>query len=90
MIIPWIIVGPIAGVLADRISRKAIMVTADAVRGILTLIIPFTENIGTLKIIVFFIGVASASPLKTLETETIQSKNRLFVEEKKKGIETIS
>ena len=40
MVIPWIIVGPIAGVLADRISRKAIMVIADIVRGLLILLIP--------------------------------------------------
>ena len=61
MIIPWIIVGPIAGVLADRISRKAIMVVADVARGTLILLIPFTEDIPTIMAIVFFIGVASAS-----------------------------
>ncbi|MCG3217406.1 MAG: MFS transporter, partial [Candidatus Heimdallarchaeota archaeon] len=61
MVIPWIIVGPIAGVLADRISRKAIMVVADVARGMLILLIPFTEDIPTIMAIVFFIGVASAS-----------------------------
>ncbi|MHA1911338.1 MAG: MFS transporter [Candidatus Kariarchaeaceae archaeon] len=61
MIVPWIIVGPIAGVLADRISRKAIMVSADVVRGMLLLLVPLVEDIPTLMIIVFFIGVASAS-----------------------------
>ncbi|MHA1466370.1 MAG: MFS transporter, partial [Candidatus Heimdallarchaeaceae archaeon] len=30
--LPWILVGPISGVLADRISRKAIMVSADFLR----------------------------------------------------------
>jgi MFS family permease len=61
MVIPWIIVGPIAGVLADRISRKAIMVIADIVRGSLILLIPLVEDIPSIMIIVFFIGVASAS-----------------------------
>ena len=40
-IAPWIIFGPIAGVLADRFSRKAIMVTADAIRTVGFLVFPF-------------------------------------------------
>ncbi|MCK5342096.1 MAG: MFS transporter, partial [Candidatus Heimdallarchaeota archaeon] len=42
-------------------SRKAIMVTADVVRGTLILLIPLVEDIPSIMVIVFFIGVASAS-----------------------------
>lgn len=60
-IIPWIIVGPIVGVLADRISRKAIMIFSDLLRAVSISLIMFTENIFGLMIISFLVGVASSS-----------------------------
>ncbi|MCE7737584.1 MAG: MFS transporter, partial [Candidatus Heimdallarchaeota archaeon] len=60
-IVPWIIVGPIVGVLADRISRKAIMIFSDLLRTISIFLIMFTENIYGLMIISFLVGVASSS-----------------------------
>ncbi|MHA2097688.1 MAG: MFS transporter [Candidatus Kariarchaeaceae archaeon] len=60
-IIPWIIVGPIAGVMADRISRKAIMIFSDLLRAISISLIILTENIYGLMIISFLVGVASSS-----------------------------
>lgn len=60
-IIPWIIVGPIAGVFADRISRKFIMVNADITRAIALVFIPFTRDVFTIAIITFIVGIASAS-----------------------------
>lgn len=60
-IIPWIIVGPIVGVLADRISRKAIMLFSDFLRAISIFLIIFTENIYGLMVISFLVGVASSS-----------------------------
>ncbi len=59
--VPWIIIGPIAGVFADRISRKAIMVGADIVRGTVILILPFLKSIYGIAIIAFILGAASAT-----------------------------
>jgi len=59
--IPWIIVGPIAGVFADRISRKAIMVGADIIRGISILILPFIPNLYGIAALAFILGAASAT-----------------------------
>ena len=59
--VPWIIVGPIAGVFADRISRKAIMIGADILRGISILILPFIPNIYGIAAIAFILGAASAT-----------------------------
>jgi len=60
-IIPWVVVGPIAGVFADRISRKGIMVSADITRAIAVFFIPFTTNIYLLTLISFVLGIAAAS-----------------------------
>ncbi len=59
--IPWIIIGPIAGVFADRISRKALMIGADIVRGLAILALPFTSSIYGIAVIAFILGAASAT-----------------------------
>jgi len=66
--IPWIIIGPIAGVFADRVSRKAIMIGADIVRGASILMLPllpyvFSTNtiIYGVVVITFILGAASAT-----------------------------
>ena len=66
--VPWIIIGPIAGVFADRVSRKAIMIGADIVRGISILMLPllpfiFDKNtiIYGIAVIAFVLGAASAT-----------------------------
>ena len=59
--IPWIIVGPIAGVFADRISRKALMIGADIVRGLAIFALPFISSIYGIAVIAFILGAASAT-----------------------------
>ncbi len=59
--LPWILIGPISGVFADRFSRKAIMVSADMVRAISIIAIPFLGSIYPLLVIAFLDGVGSAS-----------------------------
>ncbi len=59
--LPWIIIGPIAGVFADRISRKALMIGADIVRGLAILALPFMSSIYGIAVIAFIIGAASAT-----------------------------
>ncbi|MHA1397150.1 MAG: MFS transporter [Candidatus Heimdallarchaeaceae archaeon] len=59
--IPWVIIGPIAGVFADRISRKAIMVGADITRATAILFLPFLKNLYGIAIIAFIVGAASAT-----------------------------
>ncbi|MCY3413508.1 MAG: MFS transporter [Candidatus Heimdallarchaeota archaeon] len=59
--IPWIIVGPVAGALADRISRKGIMVFSDCLRAIAIVLLPFQQSITGIIVITFLIGVASSA-----------------------------
>ncbi|MHA1482139.1 MAG: MFS transporter [Candidatus Heimdallarchaeaceae archaeon] len=59
--VPWIIIGPIAGVFADRISRKALMIGADIVRGLAILALPFMSSIYGIAVLAFILGAASAT-----------------------------
>jgi len=59
--LPWILIGPISGVFADRFSRKAIMVSADMIRAVSIIAIPFIGSIYPLLVIAFLDGVGSAS-----------------------------
>ena len=68
-IIPWVIIGPFAGVFADRISRKVIMIGADIVRGTSILFLPLlsfifaseTAIVYGIAVIAFILGAASAT-----------------------------
>ena len=44
-VLPGFIVGPIAGVFADRWDRKKLMVTADVLRGLIIFSVPFVPNL---------------------------------------------
>ncbi len=59
--IPWVIIAPIAGVFADRVNRKTMMISSDILRGVSIILLPFMTSIFGIVIISFFIGLASAS-----------------------------
>ncbi len=59
--LPWILIGPISGVFADRISRKTIMIASDLLRAVSIIAIPFITSIYPLLIIAFLDGVGSSS-----------------------------
>jgi MFS transporter, DHA3 family, macrolide efflux protein len=55
--IPWIIFGPIAGVFADRYSKKQIIIACDIIRGLLSLTLVFTQDIVLFYSIVFLMTI---------------------------------
>ena len=59
--LPWILIGPISGVFADRINRKTIMVASDLLRAVSIIAIPFITSLYPLLIIAFLDGVGSSS-----------------------------
>jgi len=50
-VLPGFIVGPIAGVFADRYDRKKLMVGSDIARAVLILSVPFAQNLVYLLIV---------------------------------------
>src|SRR2546426_6671053 len=42
--VPWFTIGPIAGVLADRMDRRAVMIGCSLIRAVLVGTLPFTRH----------------------------------------------
>ena len=58
---PWIIFGPIAGVFADKLNRKKMMIAADSLRLVVISLLPFATNIYVILVISFLLGLGAAS-----------------------------
>src|ERR671929_874828 len=52
------IASPLAGVLADRLDRRLILVASDLARAVLILGLIFATNLATIYVLVFLLGVA--------------------------------
>ena len=44
-LLPWVVIGPVAGLLADRLERKRVLVAAYLVQTNLVALLPFTSSL---------------------------------------------
>ncbi|HEX6454766.1 MAG TPA: dTMP kinase [Trebonia sp.] len=58
-LLPALLLGPIAGALADRLDRRKTMVIGDVIRGLLFVSIPLFPNLTWIYVAKFLAGVAS-------------------------------
>jgi len=58
-LLPALLLGPIAGALADRLDRRMTMIVGDVVRGLLFISIPLFPNLTWILVAKFLAGVAS-------------------------------
>jgi dTMP kinase len=58
-LLPALLLGPIAGALADRLDRRMTMIVGDVIRGLLFVSIPLFPNLTWIFIAKFLAGVAS-------------------------------
>src|SRR5919206_4172570 len=49
---------PLAGVLADRLDRRTVLVASDLARAVLVLGLVFARDLGTIYVLVFLMGLA--------------------------------
>ncbi len=58
-LLPALLLGPVAGAVADRLDRRMTMIVGDVVRGVLFLSIPLFPNLTWIFVAKFLAGVAS-------------------------------
>ena len=58
-LLPALLLGPIAGALADRFDRRTTMIVGDVIRGLLFISIPLFPNLTWIFVAKFLAGVAS-------------------------------
>jgi dTMP kinase len=58
-LLPALLLGPVAGALADRLDRRVTMVVGDVIRGLLFISIPLFPNLTWIFVAKFLAGVAS-------------------------------
>ena len=58
-LLPALLLGPLAGALADRFDRRMTMIVGDVIRGLLFLSIPLFPNLTWIFVAKFLAGVAS-------------------------------
>ena len=58
-LLPALLLGPIAGALADRLDRRVTMVVGDVIRGLLFISIPLFPNLTWIFVAKFLAGIAS-------------------------------
>ena len=58
-LLPALLLGPLAGAIADRLNRRTTMITGDIIRGLLFLSIPIFPNLTWIYVAKFLAGCAS-------------------------------
>lgn len=54
--VPWVTIGPVAGVIVDRLDRRAVMIACDVARAILVALLPFTNAVWQAYVLSFVSG----------------------------------
>jgi Na+/melibiose symporter-like transporter len=56
-LLPWVVVGPLAGILADRLERKRVLIAAYLMATLVAVVLPFTTRLAQLYVLIFLINL---------------------------------
>ncbi|MGH3272468.1 MAG: dTMP kinase, partial [Trebonia sp.] len=78
-LLPALLLGPVAGAVADRLDRRMTMIVGDVVRGLLFLSIPLFPNLTWIFVAKFLAGVASQfwNPAAAASVPNLVPKDKL-------------
>ena len=78
-LLPALLLGPVAGALADRFDRRVTMVVGDVIRGLLFISIPLFPNLTWIFVAKFLAGVASQfwNPAAAASVPNLVPKDKL-------------
>lgn len=65
--VAYVAIAPLVGAVADRLPRRALMVTADLIRAGVTLLLPFVDQVWQVYVLVFLLQSASAAFTPTFQ-----------------------
>ncbi|MEO3766163.1 MFS transporter [Streptomyces sp. B5E4] len=65
--VAYVGIAPVIGALADRIPRRALLVGADLVRGVVALALPFVTEVWQIYVLIFLLQSASAAFTPTFQ-----------------------
>ncbi len=71
--IPQVVLGPLAGVFADRLDRRVLMLGADSLNGVLTLAVAFVAYRGLFSLPLIIIAMVAMSTVFTLHGPAYQA-----------------
>jgi predicted MFS family arabinose efflux permease len=81
--LPMALVGPVAGVVVDRLNRRMLMVAADLVRGVLVLGLLFVDGPGQVWLVYVLMGATVAAtsffePARTASIPSVTGRDQLL------------
>jgi dTMP kinase len=78
-LLPALLIGPLAGAVADRMDRRMTMIVGDVIRGLLFLSIPLFPNLTWIYVAKFLAGVASQfwNPATAASVPNLVPKDKL-------------
>jgi dTMP kinase len=78
-LLPALLIGPLAGALADRLDRRMTMIVGDVIRGLLFLSIPLFPNLTWIYVAKFLAGVTSQfwNPATSASVPNLVPKDKL-------------
>ena len=59
-LLPRVVLAPIAGVLADRVNRRRLMIAADLGRAVVVVFLPFADGAGVIALLAALVAVGNA------------------------------
>uniref|UniRef100_UPI00215D61F5 MFS transporter n=1 Tax=Streptomyces phytophilus TaxID=722715 RepID=UPI00215D61F5 len=65
--VAYVGIAPVIGAFADRIPRRALLVTADLLRGVVALALPFVTEVWQIYVLIFLLQSASAAFTPTFQ-----------------------
>ncbi|MGB3330866.1 MAG: MFS transporter, partial [Thermomicrobiales bacterium] len=79
MLLPVVVLSPIAGLLADRLPRRTLMLSADVGRLFLVMLMPFTTAIWQLMVLGLLIAIGNAvsRPAELAAVPAVAGEDRL-------------
>jgi MFS family permease len=84
--LPWLVVGLYAGAMADRLDRRTVVITADAIRSVVLALLCASIATGRISILVVLVAVFALGVAEVFADSTSSTLTPLFVEKADLGI----